>query len=230
MRFHIIRVFPCPGWRYKVKWSFLRILPLLILTACATDVTPLPTRSPSPVPSPTTLIIPPTQTSASTPTESVTGCANGNPNIRIGPGTQFESEGLLSSGTCGIITERSGDALWVHIQTTNLTGWVFAEYIRIAGGVTEAILPGNNTKPSPNDPVPTVPEPSVETAGCPFGCTYQRPGCDIKGSIAYDIGERIYHIPGQTFYNVTVININAGDRWFCTESEAHANGWRKAEN
>lgn len=50
----------------------------------------------------------------------------------------------------------------------------------------------------------------------------------IKGNIASD-GERIYHVPGQENYDITVITEAKGERWFCTEAEAIAAGWRKAQ-
>jgi hypothetical protein len=30
-------------------------------------------------------------------------------------------------------------------------------------------------------------------------------------------GERIYHVPGQRYYDKTQINEGKGERWFCTE-------------
>lgn len=54
--------------------------------------------------------------------------------------------------------------------------------------------------------------------------------CDIKGNISLNTGERIYHVPGQEFYDDTVIRTEYGERWFCTEAEAKAAGWRKAKN
>ncbi len=65
-----------------------------------------------------------------------------------------------------------------------------------------------------------------ETAGCPLGCRAHRPGCDIKGNISYNSGNKIYHLPGSEFYEDTIINPDFGERWFCTEDEAAANGWR----
>jgi hypothetical protein len=53
-------------------------------------------------------------------------------------------------------------------------------------------------------------------------------GCDIKGNISINSGERIYHVPGQMFYSETIIRPEYGERWFCTEQEAIAAGWRKA--
>ncbi len=53
-------------------------------------------------------------------------------------------------------------------------------------------------------------------------------GCAIKGNIARDDGERIYHVPGQRYYGRTRINPEQGERWFCSEAEARAVGWRRA--
>lgn len=53
-------------------------------------------------------------------------------------------------------------------------------------------------------------------------------GCSIKGNISINTGERIYHVPGQEHYWETKISPQYGERWFCTEEEARAAGWRKA--
>jgi hypothetical protein len=90
------------------------------------------------------------------------------------------------------------------------------------------------TPPPPKPPPPAVvlPEPSPpepapeEETGCPEGCLEPRPGCAIKGNFRK---ERIYHLPGQRYYDRTVIDPGEGERWFCTEEEAVANGWRKAK-
>lgn len=52
--------------------------------------------------------------------------------------------------------------------------------------------------------------------------------CLIKGNISFDTGEKIYHLPGQKSYETTTIDPSYGERWFCTEAEAQAAGWRKA--
>ena len=51
--------------------------------------------------------------------------------------------------------------------------------------------------------------------------------CAIKGNIAKS-GERVYHVPGGALYGRTQINEAAGERWFCTEQEAVAAGWRRS--
>lgn len=53
--------------------------------------------------------------------------------------------------------------------------------------------------------------------------------CNIKGNISYRTGEKIYHVPGQQYYNSTEIDASAGERWFCSEAEAQAAGWRKSK-
>ncbi len=54
------------------------------------------------------------------------------------------------------------------------------------------------------------------------------PSCTIKGNVSINTGERIYHVPGQHYYEATKISPEYGERWFCSEEEASAAGWRKA--
>ncbi len=51
--------------------------------------------------------------------------------------------------------------------------------------------------------------------------------CNIKGNVSTR-GERIYHVPGQKYYDETHINASHGERWFCSEEEARAAGWRRS--
>ena len=51
--------------------------------------------------------------------------------------------------------------------------------------------------------------------------------CDIKGNIGRS-GKRIYHVPGGRYYAGTRIDASRGERWFCTEGEARAAGWRRS--
>lgn len=50
-------------------------------------------------------------------------------------------------------------------------------------------------------------------------------GCQIKGNISRN-GERVYHVPGGRWYEQTRIDESRGQRWFCSEKEAQAAGWR----
>ena len=49
--------------------------------------------------------------------------------------------------------------------------------------------------------------------------------CPIKGNINRK-GEKIYHAPWSRSYERTRVDETKGERWFCTESEALAAGWR----
>ncbi|WP_415921118.1 thermonuclease family protein [Tateyamaria sp. SN6-1] len=52
------------------------------------------------------------------------------------------------------------------------------------------------------------------------------PACRIKGNVSGN--GRIFHMPGQEFYERTGIIEARGERWFCTADEARAAGWRAA--
>jgi len=49
-------------------------------------------------------------------------------------------------------------------------------------------------------------------------------GCTIKGNISSS--GKIYHTPESPWYARTKINTQKGERWFCSEEEAKAAGWR----
>ena len=51
--------------------------------------------------------------------------------------------------------------------------------------------------------------------------------CEIKGNISRN--GRIYHMPGQADYDRVRISEGRGERYFCSEEEAQAAGWRRAE-
>jgi len=50
--------------------------------------------------------------------------------------------------------------------------------------------------------------------------------CQIKGNISSN--GQIYHVPGTRDYDMTRIDTSKGERWFCSEDEARAAGWRAA--
>lgn len=51
------------------------------------------------------------------------------------------------------------------------------------------------------------------------------PRCPIKGNVGAS-GARIYHMPGSRAYPEVRIDARKGERWFCSEREAVAAGWR----
>lgn len=50
--------------------------------------------------------------------------------------------------------------------------------------------------------------------------------CAIKGNISD--GGYIYHVPWSTWYDRVRIDTSRGEKWFCSEAEAIAAGWRAA--
>ena len=52
------------------------------------------------------------------------------------------------------------------------------------------------------------------------------PACRIKGNVSRN--GRIFHVPGQEYYEQTGIIEARGERWFCSAAEAQAAGWRPA--
>jgi endonuclease YncB( thermonuclease family) len=51
--------------------------------------------------------------------------------------------------------------------------------------------------------------------------------CDIKGNVTRN-GERIYHTASSPWYERVRMSLGMGRRWFCSETEARAAGWRPA--
>jgi hypothetical protein len=103
---------------------------------------------------------------------------------------------------------------------------------------TATQLPSSPTKPpaatvaATRPPATQPPAPTRTTAPvrAPVtGYTCANEAKCIKGNINAD-GDKIYHYPGCDSYAATQINENAGERWFTTEAEAQAAGWRKAQN
>jgi hypothetical protein len=68
----------------------------------------------------------------------------------------------------------------------------------------------------------------VTIAGFPALPTTLNPACAIKGNVSINSGRKIYHTPGDKFYAETIIRPEYGERWFCSEAEARAAGWRHA--
>ncbi len=75
------------------------------------------------------------------------------------------------------------------------------------------------------DPAPLT-SPPADTV--PAGEEKAGKACLIKGNISRS-GERIYHVPGGRWYDATRIDPLRGERWFCSEAEARAAGWRRAK-
>lgn len=52
-------------------------------------------------------------------------------------------------------------------------------------------------------------------------------GCQIKGNVDR-LDKRWYHLPSFRHYEQVIVNLEHGDRWFCTEEDAQAAGFERA--
>ncbi len=84
----------------------------------------------------------------------------------------------------------------------------------------EQIWAGANPLPTPGNQFAN-PAPKTETA--------MPENCLIKGNVSRS-GERIYHVPGDRTYARVRMDKGRDKRWFCTEKQAAAAGWRKASS
>ena len=77
---------------------------------------------------------------------------------------------------------------------------------------------------------PACASPTAAASPGPDVCDYSGTSQPvIKGNISLSTGEKIYHVLGGYYYDATVIDESKGERWFCTEAEAVAAGWRKSK-
>ena len=76
------------------------------------------------------------------------------------------------------------------------------------------------------EPTPTATAAPAVAGACDYSATVEPV---IKGNISAS-GEKIYHVPGGAFFDKTVVDTAKGERWFCTEAEAIAAGWRKSKS
>jgi micrococcal nuclease len=58
------------------------------------------------------------------------------------------------------------------------------------------------------------------------------PACNIKGNLGkHEHGEKkTYHYPGCSEYERTVVELDIGEQWFCSEEEARKAGFTKSEH
>ncbi len=136
--------------------------------------------------------------------------------VRSGPGTQYWKKAGLPYGTQVTVNYTQGR--WSKVTYSGWrTGWMYSSYL---GSCPIAVTTWKPPTVTTWKPAPTA----VPTQAPVVSCNR-----NIKGNISYTTGEKIFHVPGQEDYNSTIIRAYFGERWFCTEAEARAAGWRKAK-
>ena len=120
----------------------------VLLAACGpgpATASPLPassTAEASPTPLP-----PPSETTSPTPTATpviVAGTLKVQVNVRAGPGTGYESLGLLNAGQTVQVAAQSGDGTWFQIlypAGPGGMGWVSAQFVETGGKPVPSLTP-----------------------------------------------------------------------------------------
>ena len=75
--------------------------------------------------------------------------------------------------------------------------------------------------------LPIIPDRPPPSGRCDFS---QDATPVVKGNVDARTGERVYLVPGDFYYDTTVVDESRGDRWFCTEAEARAAGFRPSNH
>ena len=159
--------------------------------------------------------------------------ARSTANLRSGPGVNYPIVGSASAGTPLDISARTAAGDWLLLATGV---WISADLVTNAPAVPIADIISTPPATSVRSVAPTVASPVTPGGStkpnaftCIGGCAVPPdPSCAIKGNVNSQ-GERIYHTPGQRDYDKTDIKPEEGDRWFCTEEEAQAAGFRHAQ-
>jgi micrococcal nuclease len=85
--------------------------------------------------------------------------------------------------------------------------------------------PDRMRPPDGSSPIPPSAIAFGAAAARPSSAASSPPGtCAIKGNISRN--GRVYHLPSSASYTRTTIDESKGERWFCSEQEALAAGWR----
>ena len=179
------------------------LLSIMLVTG---TVTPTPTATPA---------------GTATPTPAPNAKTKSAGNLRTGPGTTYPVKSDVKAGQALAIVSRTKASDWFQIAGGL---WIAAQLITKAPTVPIAqVIPPLPTK-APQRAAPTIAAPAAPAANQGYTCDK----C-IKGNISSK-GEKIYHYPGCQSYKATQIDESKGERWFSSEAEAKAAGWRIAGN
>lgn len=159
-------------------------------------------------------------------------------NTYAGPGFFFPIVDTRPAGECIAAVGRNTLGDWLQLSHGM---WIEAAVIAYAEPIellpiTDRIFtatPEPTPTPFPIEtPIPDIAQPervsnnpngNSQPFTCKGGCAVAPdPACNIKGNS----NSGIYHTPSSRYYDRTDVNPEEGDRWFCTEDEARAAGYR----
>lgn len=201
---------------------------------------PPPTAPPPTAPPPTDTPVPaavpvvPTAMSAATSTVAAPAgpVANSQANVREGPGTDYAVMAVAEPGQAMVIKGKDSSGEWLQLGSGY---WIAAALVDnapvdlpVAATIAQPAA-GDTASASAATPAAQQSQPGAAPFTCVGGCAEPQDGCEIKGNVNSE-GERIYHMPGDRDYRRTDIKPEEGDRWFCTQAEAEAAGFRAPQN
>lgn len=171
-----------------------------------------------------------TPVATAAPATELTGKTLKNANLRKGPGTNYAVASTVKAGQSVIVVGRNAKGDWLQLKDGN---WIAAFLVQLpeSGFVANSLTAQPAAKPT----VAAVTVASNEGGGgqafsCTGGCSVAPDAsCAIKGNVNSK-KEKIYHMPGWRDYDKTNVKPGEGDRWFCTEGEAVAAGFRAPYN
>lgn len=134
-----------------------------------------------------------------------------------------------------IITEKVTESITetVEVTATEMVEVTATETIEVTATQTvevlvEAAPAAAEAAAAAPSPTPAAAAPAPAPAATTPAEQADSGDCAIKGNISSS-GEKIYHVPGQRYYEATKIDLSKGERWFCSEQAALDAGWRKAK-
>jgi endonuclease YncB( thermonuclease family) len=148
--------------------------------------------------------------------------------IRRGPGSDYAISSRIPANTLLTLFGRSPNSRWLQVRLPDRNGgWLSVN--AVDANVPIATIPlGEVDGVQLAGATPTPSATRTTKAQCPDGCLVPpEPVCNIKGNVNSS-GSKIYHLPGGSLYQRTNINVDEGDRWFCTTKEAEGAGFRAA--
>jgi hypothetical protein len=197
----------------------------------------LPTSMPTELPTSAPIELP-----TVTPTALPAGpTVNSGANLRAGPGVDYPVMNTAAAGATVTIVGRNdvGDwyqtdsGLWISAGLVDNPPTNLAIVAAPLPPVPAAIIVAAPAQPAaaPVADAPATGNSNPDAFVCNGGCTQPPPGstCVIKGNVNSN-KELIYHTTSSRSYKNTDIKPEEGDRWFCTEAEAQAAGFRAPEN
>lgn len=175
----------------------------------------------TPTPAPT-----PAGTPTATPAPNAKAKSAGN--LRAGPGTAYLVKGSVKAGQALAIVAQTKAGDWLQLASGL---WIAAQLITKVPSVPVTLTIPSLPTQAPQRAAPAVAVAPTAPPAPAAAAVNQGYTCDkcIKGNISSK-GEKIYHYPGCLSYKVTKIEESKGERWFSSEAEAVAAGWRGAKN